>query len=67
MLLNNGMVINNVPLMSEKARRYLSQFWRFPSKEEVEREKEKYYVSDFKGEWTRKKEALSEIEQEILL
>ncbi len=44
MLLNNGSVINNAPIMSEKTRKYLNQFWRFPSKEETEKEKEKYYI-----------------------
>lgn len=65
MLLNNGMVIENVPVMSEKTRQYLSQFWKFPSKEAVEKEKEKYYVSEYKGEWKREKETV--VEQEIII
>ena len=65
MLLNNGTVINNAPTMSEKTRQYLSQFWKLPSKEEVEKEKEKYYVSEYKGEWKKEKEAV--IENEITI
>ncbi|MFZ2225855.1 MAG: hypothetical protein WA064_04575 [Candidatus Moraniibacteriota bacterium] len=65
MLLNNGTVINNAPIMSEKNRQYLSQFWKLPSKEEVEKEKEKYYVSEYKGEWKKEKETV--IENEITI
>jgi hypothetical protein len=54
MLLNNGIVIDNAPVMSEKTRQHLSQFWNFPSKEEVEKEKDKYYVIDYKREWQRR-------------
>jgi hypothetical protein len=46
MLLNNGVIINNAPDISEKTRQHLNQFWSFPSKEEVDKEKEKYYVND---------------------
>ena len=63
MLLNDGKIISNAPDMSEKTRQYLSQFWSFPSKEEVEKEKEKYYVSEYKGEWKKEKETV--IENEI--
>jgi hypothetical protein len=62
MILNNGTVIENAPNMSEKTRKHLSQFWNFPSKEEVEKKKEKYYVSDYKQEGQRKSVA---IEQDI--
>jgi type VI protein secretion system component VasK len=54
LLLSNGTVINNTPDMSDKTRKYLNQFWSFPSKKEVEKEKEKYYVTDYKREWQRK-------------
>ncbi|MFZ2188392.1 MAG: hypothetical protein WAV73_02395 [Candidatus Moraniibacteriota bacterium] len=54
LLLNNGLVINNAPDMSDKTRKYLNQFWSFPSKKEIEKEKEKYYVTDYKREWQRK-------------
>ncbi|MFZ2225944.1 MAG: hypothetical protein WA064_05025 [Candidatus Moraniibacteriota bacterium] len=67
MLLNNGVVINGAPVMSERARKYLSQFWSFPSKEEIEKEKEKYYVFDYKGEWTNKREENVNDELEILI
>ncbi|MFZ3061976.1 MAG: hypothetical protein WA069_05515 [Candidatus Moraniibacteriota bacterium] len=40
--------------MSDKTRKYLNQFWSFPSKKEIEKEKEKYYVTDYKREWQRK-------------
>ena len=54
MLLNNGMTISDAPNMSEKTRKYLNQFWSFPSKKDVEEEKEKYYVTDYRREWQRK-------------
>ena len=56
LLLNNGLVINNAPDMSDKTRKYLNQFWSFPSKKEVEKEKDKHYVTDYKREWQRKNE-----------
>jgi hypothetical protein len=62
MLLNNGSVIANAPDMTEKVREYLNQFWHFPSKEEMEKEKEKYYVVDCKREFLRRKDI---IEHEI--
>ena len=65
MLLNNGMIIENVPVMSEKTRQYLSQFWKLPSKEEVEKEKEKYYVSEYKGEWHKWRDGAVEKESSI--
>jgi len=65
MLLNNGTIISNAPVMSEKTRQYLSQFWKLPSKEEVEKEKEKYYVSEYKGEWKKEKEVV--VENEIII
>ncbi|MEI6587654.1 MAG: hypothetical protein WCO05_01765 [Candidatus Moraniibacteriota bacterium] len=54
MRLNNGTVIGNAPDMSNKIRKQLSGLWTFPSKEEIEREKEKYYVIDHKREWQKK-------------
>ncbi len=53
MFLNNGTVINNAPIMSEKTRKYLNQFWRFPSKEETEKEKEKYYIVECDKKWQK--------------
>ena len=54
MILNNGTVIGNAPIMSEKTREYLNQFWHFPSNEEAEKEKEKYYTFDYKREIHRR-------------
>ncbi|MEI6587646.1 MAG: hypothetical protein WCO05_01715 [Candidatus Moraniibacteriota bacterium] len=54
MILNNGMVIGDAPIMSEKTRQYLRQFWHFPSREEAEKEKEKYYLFDCKREAHRR-------------
>ena len=54
MLLNNGRIISNAPDMSEKVRKQLSSLWHFPSKEETDREKEKYYVVDCKREYLRR-------------
>ena len=65
MLLNNGTVIENAPAVSEKTRKYLNQFWKLPSKEEVEKKKEQYYVSEYKGRWKKEKEVV--VEQEITI
>ena len=62
MRLNNGNIIKNAPKMSEKTRQYLNQFWYFPSNEEVEKEKEKYYIFDHKREIHRRND---QIENEI--
>ncbi|MFZ2626786.1 MAG: hypothetical protein WAX81_03805 [Candidatus Moraniibacteriota bacterium] len=60
MLLNNGTVINNAPIMSEKTRKYLNQFWRFPSKEETEKEKEKYYIVECDKRWQKENDLVVE-------
>lgn len=63
MILNNGVVVGNAPIMSEKTRKYLSNLWCFPSKEEAEKEKEKYYLFDYKREIHRRDDQTeSEIE-----
>lgn len=55
--------MGNTPMMSEKTRHYLSQFWHFPSKEDAEKEKEKYYLFDYKREIHRRDDQTeSEIE-----
>ena len=56
MLLNNGTVINDAPIMSEKTREYLNRFWKFPSKKETDKEKDKYYTIDYKRIWQSKVE-----------
>ncbi|MFA5961463.1 MAG: hypothetical protein WC848_02155 [Parcubacteria group bacterium] len=53
MRLNNGTIIDNAPDMSDKSRKQLSGLWTFPSKAETDKEKEKYYVIDYKREWQR--------------
>lgn len=63
MILNTGVIVGNTPMMSEKTRHYLSQFWHFPSKEDAEKEKEKYYLFDYKREIHRRDDQTeSEIE-----
>jgi hypothetical protein len=54
MILNNGMVVGNAPMMSEKTRQYLSNLWHFPSKAEAEKEKEKYYSFEYRREIHRR-------------
>ncbi|MEI6588150.1 MAG: hypothetical protein WCO05_04350 [Candidatus Moraniibacteriota bacterium] len=61
MLLNNGKIISNAPDMSEKVRKQLSSLWRFPSKEDVEKEKEKYYVFDYKREIHRRTDQVESV------
>jgi hypothetical protein len=53
MRLNNGTIIENAPDMSDKIRKQLSGLWTFPDKKETDKEKEKYYVIDYKREWQR--------------
>jgi hypothetical protein len=54
MILNSGMRIDDPPDMSEKTRKYLNQFWHFPSKEDVIKEKDKHYNFECKREWQRR-------------
>ena len=54
LITNNGIVINDAPVMSEQTRKYLNRFWKFPSKKEVEAEKEKYYSIDYRTERQKK-------------
>jgi hypothetical protein len=54
LLLNNGVVIGDAPLMSEKTRDYIKQYWKFPKKEDLERIRRKYYSRDCKRYWQEK-------------
>ena len=65
MLLNNGVVLSDTPVMSEKTKNYLSQFWKLPSKEEVDKEREKYYVTEYKGSWDSLRDKVTEHETSI--
>jgi hypothetical protein len=47
--------------MSEEVRKQLSSLWHFPSKEEVEKEKEKYYIFDYKREIHRRTDQVESI------
>jgi hypothetical protein len=58
MLLIDGTMINDAPKMSDKTRKYLNQFWKFPSREESEKVKEKYYIVDYKRECQRKDDVI---------
>lgn len=61
MLLNNGTIIGDSPSMPEKTRKYLNQFWHFPSQKEAEREKEKYYTFDYKREIHRRTDQIESV------
>ena len=65
LILNNGTIINDAPVMSEKTRNYLSQFWKLPTQEEIQKEREKCYISEYKGAWKKEKETIVEREIDI--
>jgi hypothetical protein len=55
MLLNNGQVINDSPLVSEKTRMYINKFWKMSDQKKINQEKEKYYTQDYQRDWQKGK------------
>jgi hypothetical protein len=51
MILNSSQILYDSPILSEKTRKYLEKFWKFSKKEDLERQKEKYYVHDYQRDW----------------
>jgi hypothetical protein len=67
MILNNGQIIYAAPLVSEKTRKQLEKFWRFPKKEDVTKQKEKYYEHDYQRDWQANSLSKKKIESQSIV